>query len=103
MPEFRYVGLGALLAKAQAAVDAAKDDTAERVVELAQEGAPVLTGQLAGSVHREGDMVVASTEYAGYVEEGTSDTAAVPFMEQAAMAARPEAERAMAEHAREEF
>lgn len=103
MPQVRYVGLGVLLGKANHAVDQAKDRVADRVVELAQDGAPILTGRLEGSIHREGDTVVASTEYATYVEEGTSDTPRVPFMEQAAMQVVPEAQRIAAEQARGAF
>lgn len=103
MPQVTYVGLGVLLGKAGHAVDQAKDEIAEKTMQIAQDTAPVLTGTLAGSIHREGDSVVASTEYAGYVEVGTSDTPAFRFMEQAAMQVVPEAQQAMAENARREF
>lgn len=61
----------------------------EEIVTLAKGNAPVLTGALRDSIHAEaapspgaaaGVDVVASVEYAGFVELGTSDTPAQAFL-----------------------
>lgn len=76
------------LAAAPAKVTAgAVDDVrvATAATEHAAKGfAPVLTGELKGSIHGHATglsgVVEANTRYAGYVEDGTSDTAPQPFM-----------------------
>jgi HK97 gp10 family phage protein len=66
--------------------DEARDD--------ARRGAPVKTGTLRDSIQAEYDekkikgRVVATARYAKFVEHGTDDTAAQPFMQPAAEVAR---------------
>ena len=62
------------------------NETAQEVLSIAQQLAPVDTGFLRASGHLEGDArgelqkVVFDAEYAGYVEFGTSRSAAQPFL-----------------------
>lgn len=71
------------------------DEIAEAVAEEARHLAPVDTGLLAASIKVEqetldgnpGAVIVAGVPYAAYVEVGTSDTPAQPFL-------RPAIERA---------
>jgi len=61
-----------------------RDALAEDVRDLAQSFAPVDTGRLQGSINAEGGTVATDVEYAAFVEYGTSDTPAQPFMRPAA-------------------
>ncbi|WP_067428352.1 HK97-gp10 family putative phage morphogenesis protein [Nocardioides jensenii] len=80
--------LHADLAAAPAKVEAGARQDVQATVSATERDAkafaPVLTGELKGSIHGHADgldgEVTASTRYAGYVEEGTSDTAPQPFM-----------------------
>lgn len=79
-------------ALARVASDAAKPP-AERVLDEARRLVPVRTGELRDSLHVEdgGDgssLVVAGTDHARWVHDGTSDTPAVPFLTDAAALAR---------------
>lgn len=66
----------------------------EEVRDDAKRGAPVLSGELRDSITAEYDAkklqgrAVATARHAGFVEHGTDDTAAQPFMEPAAERAR---------------
>jgi|GEM_PF-1714364 phage protein, HK97 gp10 family len=70
----------------RAALDRASKAYAEAVSDLAQQLAPVDTGELRASIHVEaGDVqgshkVVASVPYAVFVEFGTHTAAAQPFL-----------------------
>jgi len=83
-------------------VDAAIAAASESIADLARERVPVLSGDLAASIHVEesnqssGYYVVAgdeSADYASYVEFGTSDTPAQPFLIPAAEQGRAEVEQ----------
>ncbi len=57
-----------------------KNDLIAEIVEDAKRYAPVDTGRLRNSIHREGDSIVVSAPYAGYVEFGTRNMAPQPFL-----------------------
>ncbi len=108
------MGLGVLLHKGMNAVEQAATESGELLAETARENAPVDTGQLSGgidvvSVERSGLKVTVTvatgddTEYAGYVEDGTSKMGAQPYMEPALLEVAPHAVDAMARAARGEF
>lgn len=87
----QVLGVQALLARfartaivAEAAVDVQKDVLADDVERTAESLAPVDTGRLRDSIRSEGGRVYTDVEYAGFVEYGTSDTPAQPFMRPAA-------------------
>ncbi len=115
MSSFRYVGLGVLLAKGQHAVLQAVTESCEDLAAKAMANAPVgETGNLRAGIHVE--SVVASgfkvtgtvatggeTDYAGYVEGGTSKMDAQPYMEPALLENAPVYLEAMARAARGEF
>lgn len=95
MPEVRYVGSAALIARATSAIVAAVTESAEDLVGEAQSRTPVDTGTLKASIHVDGVHVgtgeisarVATggeaNEYAVFVHEGTRKMAARPFLSQA--------------------
>ncbi len=82
MGTFHYVGLGVLLGKGRAAVEAATTESAEDLAGKASDAAPYVSGTLSGSVHVEsvewhGLRIVAtvatggeSSDYAIIVHEG---------------------------------
>lgn len=79
-----------VVAKVQEAIDSGADE----VVSLAQALAPVRTGALRDSIHKEegGPLsvtVIADAPYAIYVEYGTTFAAAQPFLTPAADVTRP--------------
>lgn len=87
----RVIGVSALAARfARAAVvghlaaEGAVDVLGQEVAGGAQRMAPVDTGALRDSIFAEHGRVVATVEYAPFVEYGTSDTDAQPFMRPAA-------------------
>ncbi len=57
---------------------------AEDVATDAQAMVPIDTGRLRDSITAEADRVTTDVEYASYVEYGTSDTPAQPYMRPAA-------------------
>lgn len=75
-------------------VEAGFKPAAEGVESIAKGLAPVRTGRLQASISLEqtgptSGLLRATAPYAGYVEHGTSDTRAQPFLEEAAPAFRP--------------
>lgn len=56
------------------------EEITEEVAEDARRMAPVDTGRLRESVHAEGNQVIAEADYAAYVELGTEDQKAQPFL-----------------------
>lgn len=95
MPQVRYVGSAALIAKAADPLVAAVTESAEDLVSEAQSRTPVRTGTLKASIHVNG-VKVGSTEisarvatggeaneYAVFVHEGTRKMTARPFLSQA--------------------
>jgi len=72
-----------------APIEAAFKPAAEGLEKVAQGLAPVRTGRLQASISFQqtgptSGVLRASAPYAGYVEYGTNDTRAQPFLEQAA-------------------
>lgn len=61
-----------------------EDTVLPQIVSAAQRIVPVDTGELHDSIHSEvsseGMFVVADTDYAAYVEQGTSKMAAQPYL-----------------------
>ncbi len=112
---YRYVGLGVLLNKGMNAVEQAMTESGELLVSTAQGNAPVgETGNLRAGIHlesvvRSGLKVTATvatggeTDYAGYVEGGTSKMDAQPYMAPALLEVAPVAVEALARAARKEF
>lgn len=98
MPEVRYVGSPALIARGMAAVRVAVAQSAEVLAADAADRAPVDEGTLQASIHvasitASGNEVTAkvstggeANEYALYQELGTSKMAAQPYMAPAALA-----------------
>lgn len=78
----------------EAAANAATDDLATQVASDAASRAPVDTGTLRDSIIHDGGRVYTDVEYAPFVEYGTSDMPAQPFM-------RPAADTVDGEHATE--
>ncbi len=68
----------------QVATTAATNTLAEDVDNDASARAPVDTGALRDSIHAEPGKVVVEVPYAAFVEYGTSDTPAQPFLRPAA-------------------
>lgn len=98
MPIVTYIGSPALIARGMAAVRPAVIQSAETLASAAQANAPVDTGTLRASIHV-GDVTGGATEvtakvqtggeaseYASYVETGTSKMAAQPYMATALIA-----------------
>jgi HK97 gp10 family phage protein len=88
---FSYVGLGYMLARGRKAVLEAVTESCEDLVARAMEKAPVDTGTLRASIHvdsivQSGGTVVGTVatggeaDYGAYVEFGTSDMDAQPYM-----------------------
>jgi len=70
-----------IIKQLEAEAKKAVDTTGEELAQRAKQRAPVRTGRLRDSIHYKGDGVVAATApYAAYVEYGTHDAAAHPFM-----------------------
>lgn len=91
MGEFAFVGVAALVARAEAAMTDGVTQAAEDFVGKSQAATPVDTGTLKASIHVEsvtggGSSVTATVAtggeagYAIYVHEGTYKMAARPFM-----------------------
>lgn len=92
MPEVRFVGPAAIVARGVEVLEAAMRQSAETLASSAQSKAPVRTGTLRASIHvdgvqTEGNGVTATvktggeaSEYAVFQELGTSKMAAQPFM-----------------------
>lgn len=82
-----------LAGEIKAAGDALVQKTADDIVAGAQQRAPVRTGALRDSIHREGAgssaTVIAGVLYAVFVEYGTSRMGAQPFFWPALEAERP--------------
>lgn len=111
---FSYVGLAYLTGKAQAAVLQAVTESCEDLVGQAQNLTPVDTGTLRASIHVESvvqsGFTVTGTvatggeaDYAAFVEMGTVNMAAQPYMEPALLANAPLYREAMARAARGAF
>ena len=111
---FSYVGLGYLLGKGQAAVLQAVTESCEDLVGQAQNLTPVDTGTLRASIHVEsvvqsGTKVVGTVatggeaEYAAFVEFGTVDMGAQPYMTPALIENAPIYHEVMARAARGAF
>jgi HK97 gp10 family phage protein len=85
--------LPSLAAEIKAQGEALVEKTADDIATGAQQRAPVRTGQLRDSIHREGGgteaTVVADAPHAKYVEYGTSRMGARPFFWPALEANRP--------------
>lgn len=85
--------LPTLAAELKAAGAAHVEKTADNLVTGARQRAPVRTGELRDSIHKEGGgsaaTVVASAPYAKYVEYGTSRMSARPFFWPVLEAERP--------------
>lgn len=71
-------------AQGEVAANVAADVMGDDVAMLARTLAPVATGQLRDSIENTAGHVVATVPYAGFVEYGTEDTDAQPFMRPAA-------------------
>ncbi|MFD5711326.1 HK97-gp10 family putative phage morphogenesis protein [Streptomyces pharetrae] len=56
------------------------EEIAEEVAKDARRLAPVDTGHLRASIRTEGNQVIAEADYAAYVELGTEDQRAQPFL-----------------------
>ncbi len=68
-------------AKIMALAERCQANVTEEVAQDATRMAPRDTGRLAASIHAEGDdTVVAEADYAAYVELGTSDMPAQPYL-----------------------
>ncbi|HET6502106.1 MAG TPA: HK97-gp10 family putative phage morphogenesis protein [Amycolatopsis sp.] len=91
MGVFSYVGLGVLLGKGMSAVEQAVTESCEDLVGRAQDLTPVDTGTLRASIHvesveRSGFTVTGTVatggeaDYAAYVEFGTVNMGAQPYM-----------------------
>jgi HK97 gp10 family phage protein len=89
MPGGVYVELNlfpSLALKLAAGAKHAENDAAEEWAQAAADAAPVDTGRLASSVHAEGNEVIVDAvneqghPYGGFVEYGTHDTPAQPFL-----------------------
>lgn len=87
----KVVGVDALVARfakgmviGDEAVVVTSDVTAQDVADLARAYVPVDTGRLRDSITAEPGRVYSDVEYAGFVEYGTSDTPAEPYMRPAA-------------------
>ena len=111
---FTYVGLGFLLAKGRAAVLQAVTESCEDLVGQAQNLTPVDTGTLRASIHVESvvqsGFTVTGTvatggeaEYAAFVEMGTVNMGAQPYMTPALIQNAPDYHAAMARAARDAF
>jgi HK97 gp10 family phage protein len=64
----------------QRAADHKAEEITEEVAEDARRLAPVDTGHLRASIRAEGNRVIAEADYAAYVELGTEDQKAQPFL-----------------------
>ncbi len=91
MNTMRVIGVPETIARFARAVVVAEEAETVTKAALAQDVAvdaaamaPVDTGQLRDSITAEADRVTTDVEYAAYVEYGTSDTPAQPFMRPAA-------------------
>jgi HK97 gp10 family phage protein len=69
----------------------------EKVAEIAAGLAPVRCGELSLSIHAEEEMVVADAEHAPYVEFGTRNMAAQPYLRPAIDEHQREIEQVAAE------
>jgi HK97 gp10 family phage protein len=85
------LGVDALLARlaraaaiGEVAQHAAQTELAEEVASVARQLSPVDTGTLQASITADADRVYTDVAYAPFVEYGTSDTPAQPFMRPAA-------------------
>lgn len=110
MPEVTFVGSAALIARGMAAVRPAVMESAEAMSgQVNVRPAPRDTGTLLGSVHvsgRKGNAYMAqatvstggeASEYAMFVETGTSKMAAQPYMAPELLAHEPVHRRLMEE------
>lgn len=61
----------------------AQHNAVEDIADDARRHAPVQSGELRASIHVEGDSVVASADHAVYVELGTHEMRAQPFLKPA--------------------
>lgn len=111
---FSFIGVGALLARAEAGMRDGVQQCAEDFVGKAQAAAPVDTGTLRASIHVEsitggGSSVTATVatggeaDYAIYVEMGTYKMAAQPFMGPTLIEHRATYEEVLARAIRGEF
>lgn len=114
MGTFSYVGLGVLLHKGMSAVEQAVTESCEDLVGKAMEKTPVDTGTLKSSIHVESvvssGMTVTGTvatggeaDYAVFVEMGTVNMAAQPYMTPALLENSNAYREAMAHAARDQF
>jgi hypothetical protein len=79
MPEFSYVGLTALVARAETALTAAVNQAANDLVQRSAAAAPVKTGTLRASIHTDGAHA-AGTEVSAKVSTGGEADAYAVFV-----------------------
>lgn len=79
LPEV-IAGLTRVGIQVEAADEVTERTAAEIVAARAAQLAPRLTGHLAASTDDSGGLVIANTDYAGYVEYGSRHNKAQPFM-----------------------
>lgn len=88
-------GLERALPRVEHAAREGLKQTADKIAEDARARAPVDTGTLRASIatHEEGEIieVVATADYAAYVEFGTQDASPEPFLRPAIQQARAKA------------